>query len=123
MDSWRISSVFSQYGQSPNVNNSDRSNEDDDEEEEEDEETNYLEWQALCLTTASTLVYYYEMYIHKEPCHYSIHTGSKLIKEILEGNETRCYQDFYMYKSRFYRLCVDFVNQYGLVPTPEMTVY
>lgn len=112
MDPWRLPSVFSQFGQ---LSNSDT--------EEEEEKTNYLEWEALCYTTATTLVYYSEMYIHKQPCHTSIRSGSQLIHEILTGNETRCYQDFRMYKSTFYNLCADLVHRYGLVCTSGMSVY
>ena len=82
-----------------------------------------MEWQAVCTAAAYTLVYYYDTFVHKEPCRTSIRTGSILIHEILNGNEARCYQDFCMNKVTFVTFCQTLVERYGLVATRGMSEY
>ncbi|GAA0148286.1 hypothetical protein LIER_36690 [Lithospermum erythrorhizon] len=60
------------------------------------EEQDNLEWMALCHI---------------------------LIKEILDGNEARCYQDFRVTKSVFMNLYSDLNKNYGLHPTRKMTIH
>ncbi|XP_074347447.1 uncharacterized protein LOC141686303 [Apium graveolens] len=91
--------------------------------ETEEDESNLLDWQTVCRAAAYTLVYYYESFVHKEPCHDSIRTGGKLIDEIMKGNEIRCYQDFRMPKDIFISFCRLLVDRYGLVPTQGMSEY
>ncbi|KAK1384432.1 hypothetical protein POM88_022167 [Heracleum sosnowskyi] len=72
-----------------------------EEENEEESAENLFDWQVVCTAATYTLVYYYDTFVHKEPCRTSIRTGSRLIREILEGNDSRCYQDFRMNKVAF----------------------
>lgn len=97
--------------------------ENDEESLDEESLENLLQWQAVCTVAAYTCAYYFETFIRKKPCHDSCRTGSRLIQEILEGNETRCYQDFRMNKDVFISFCKILVDRYGLVPTSGMSEY
>jgi hypothetical protein len=57
----------------------------------------------------------------KEPCRTSKLTGHAWVKEILQGNPTRCYEMFRMEKHIFHKLCTELVN-HGLKSTNHIGV-
>ncbi|XP_016196069.1 uncharacterized protein LOC107637139 [Arachis ipaensis] len=78
-----------------------------DEEEEE-------EFDRVLTSTACLVFQYYNKYIYKRSCMTSTQTGNKWLKEILEGNNSRCCSMFRMEKDVFKRLCYDLKTNYGL---------
>ncbi|XP_025682586.1 uncharacterized protein [Arachis hypogaea] len=78
-----------------------------DEEEEE-------EFERVLTSTTCLVFQYYNKYIYKRPCMTSTQTGNKWLKEILEGNNSRCCSMFRMEKDVFKRLCYDLKTNYGL---------
>ncbi|XP_052176703.1 uncharacterized protein LOC127791007 [Diospyros lotus] len=97
----------------------------EDQENDYDEANNEqvnAESMFLFRQTVGAILNYYAKYMLKEPCRTSQRTGHTLMHEILNGNETRCYQDFRMTKSIFLDLCRDLTETYGLTPTRGMSV-
>ncbi|XP_016195468.1 putative nuclease HARBI1 [Arachis ipaensis] len=80
-----------------------------DYDEEEEEEFDRVLTSTLCL-----VFQYYNKYIYKRSCMTSTQTGNKWLKEILEGNNSRCCIIFRMEKDIFKRLCYDLETNYGL---------
>lgn len=76
---------------------------DNSEEDEVDEEI-FLRFVQL---NGLLIEYYYNNYIHKNPCMTSSQTGNKWIMEVLQGHGSRCYNAFRMDKDVFFRLCSD----------------
>lgn len=68
-------------------------------------------------------MYYYDTFVHEKPCRDSISTWALLINEIMNGNEIRCYQDFCLNKTTFVAFFRILVDEYGSVPTQEMSEY
>ncbi|XP_075483791.1 uncharacterized protein LOC142523944 [Primulina tabacum] len=62
-------------------------------------------------------------YIVKEKCRTSWLSGSQWVAEILNGNETRCFEMFRMRKHVFYKLCDDLLQKYSLQPTKGVDIY
>ncbi|XP_052177582.1 uncharacterized protein LOC127791642 [Diospyros lotus] len=97
----------------------------EDQENDYDEANNEqvnTESMFLFRQTTRAILNYYAKYMLNEPCRTSQRTGHTLMHEILNGNETRCYQDFRMTKSIFLDLCRDLTETYGLTPTRGMSV-
>jgi len=89
---------------------------------ETNEEQDNTESMFLFRQAAGAILIYYSKYILKEPCHTFQQTDRILIHEILNGNESRCYQDFRMTKTIFLDFCRDLTERYGLTPTRGMSV-
>ncbi|XP_057723846.1 uncharacterized protein LOC130939786 [Arachis stenosperma] len=72
------------------------------------------EFDRVLTSTTYLLLQYYDKYIYKRPCTTSTQTGNKWIKEILEGNNSRCCSMFMMEKDVFKRLYYNLETNYGL---------
>lgn len=62
-------------------------------------------------------------YIVKEECRTSSLSGSQWVAEILNDNETRCFEMFRTRKHVFYKLCDDLHKKYSLQPTRGVGIY
>ncbi|KAL5574193.1 hypothetical protein UlMin_023790 [Ulmus minor] len=59
--------------------------------------------------------HYYDTFIHKNPCMNSSQMGNKWLREVLDGNDNRCFRMLRMEKKNcFYKLCNDLQANYGL---------
>ncbi|KAL5556591.1 hypothetical protein UlMin_038827 [Ulmus minor] len=58
--------------------------------------------------------HYYYTFIHKNPCMNSSQMGNKWLREVLDGNDDRCFKVLRMEKNCFYKLCNDLQANYGL---------
>ncbi|KAL4285579.1 hypothetical protein AHAS_Ahas19G0000300 [Arachis hypogaea] len=77
--------------------------------DEEEEKFDRILTSTVCL-----VLQYYDKYIYKRPCMTSTQIGNKWLKEILEGNNSRCCSMFRMEKDVFKRLYYDLETNYGL---------
>ncbi|KAK4731346.1 hypothetical protein R3W88_024334 [Solanum pinnatisectum] len=109
------------YTISPHL--SDLLDEEDEELEQSRREQNEKEWMALCWIAGKYILMYYEKYLFKEPCRTSRRSGYMFIQEILQGNETRCYENFRLKKEVFVNLFKDLNEKYGLKPTRGMSIH
>ena len=62
-------------------------------------------------------------YIHKELCMTSFQTGEKLMHELLNGHEKRCFNMFRMTQSTLQQLCMDLESKYGLLPSDRIPTF
>ena len=86
---------------------SDLLDEEDEEPEQSKREKNEKEWMTLCWIAGKYIIMYYENYLFIEPCRISNHSGYIFIQEILQENETRCYENFRLKKVVFVDLSKD----------------
>jgi len=75
--------------------------------------------QFIC-TIARLIEYYYNTYVHKNPCMTSSQTGNMWVTELLRGHEIRSYRMFRMDKNVFLKLCYDLQSKYGLQGSRNM---
>ncbi|KAK9280578.1 hypothetical protein L1049_014272 [Liquidambar formosana] len=76
----------------------------------------------LTIVTAAIIEKYYSLYICREPCRTSILTGYGFVREVLDGNPTRCYELFRMEKYVFHQLCSTLKRKNLLKNTKRMCV-
>ena len=101
---------------------SDLLDEEDEELEQSRREQNEKEWMSLCRIAGKYILMYYEKYLFKKPCRTSKSSRYIFIQEILQGNETRCYENFRLKKVVFVNLSKDLEEKYGLKPTRGMSI-
>jgi len=75
----------------------------------------------FCSSVAALMGEYAVKHLCKEPCRTSELTGHAWVKEVLQGNPTRCYEMFRMEKHTFHKLCTKLVD-HGLKPTNHIGV-
>ncbi|KAK6779939.1 hypothetical protein RDI58_022123 [Solanum bulbocastanum] len=109
------------YTISPHL--SDLLDEEDEELEQSRREQNEKEWMALCRIAGKYILMYYKQYLFKEPCRTSRRSGYIFIQEILQGNETRCYENFWLKKEVFVDPSKDLNEKYGLKSTRGMSIH
>ncbi|XP_073133725.1 uncharacterized protein [Henckelia pumila] len=77
----------------------------------------------IALLSVCGVTNYVLKYIMKEECRTSWLSGSQWVAEILNGNETRCFEMFRMRKHVFYKLCDDLLQKYSLKVTKGVDIY
>ncbi|KAK3000525.1 hypothetical protein RJ639_021864, partial [Escallonia herrerae] len=77
----------------------------------------------LCSIIAEGIIMRFEKNYLKTPCRTSQRTRTKFILEILEGNETRCYQLFRLQREVFLHFCDDLKTCYGLKDSRGMMIH
>lgn len=66
---------------------------------------------------------YFLSHVDKSPCRDSELQGHGWVQEIINGHDTRCYQQFRMRKNVFLQLCNVLECHYGLKPTRGMGIH
>ncbi|XP_056696268.1 uncharacterized protein [Spinacia oleracea] len=84
-----------------------------------DEEDTFWDLMACIIGCISK---YYLNHIYKVPCMTSYFTGQRWMIELLNGHETRCFNDLRMYPPLFMQLCTDLETRYGLRPSYRMSI-
>uniref|UniRef100_A0A5B6Z1I6 Uncharacterized protein n=1 Tax=Davidia involucrata TaxID=16924 RepID=A0A5B6Z1I6_DAVIN len=90
------------------------------EEEDEQEIARHTVIKAALATAAACVVHYYNTYVDKEPCRINTQAGNRFVMEILDGNPTRCQEQFRMEKEVFISFCKLLRHRYGLQKTRDI---
>jgi len=86
--------------------------------EESNEDDDFFEQAS---SVAALMGEYAVKHFCKEPCRTSGLTGHAWVKEVLQGNPTRCYEMFRMEKHTFHKICTKLVD-HDLKPTNHIGV-
>ncbi|XLT58325.1 hypothetical protein S245_051529, partial [Arachis hypogaea] len=79
------------------------------------------EFDRVLTSTAYLVLQYYVKYIYKKSCMTFTQTENRWLKEILEGNNSRCCSMFRMEKDVFKRLCYDLETNYVLCASKRIS--
>lgn len=78
------------------------------------------EFDHLVEIGCTMVVSYFQRYVDKEPCRTSSHTGFKFVREVLNGHDVRCHQQFRMEKHVFTELLMTLNQNYDLKSSSDM---